>query len=71
MSKTAYHLQLNGFVGGADFDRKAVDDMLAKNQSKQVNVLIDSTGGNLATSLSLTNLHDKKIVISNFNEKLK
>ena len=24
MSKTAYHLQLKGFVGGADFDRKAV-----------------------------------------------
>ena len=55
MSKeTAYHIQLKGFVGGADFDRKAVDEMLAKNQGKQVNVLIDSTGGNLATGLSIT-----------------
>ena len=54
MSKTAYHLQLKGFVGGADFDRKAVDNILEKNQGKQVNVLIDSTGGNLATGLSIT-----------------
>ena len=54
MSKTAYHLQLKGFVGGADFDRKAVDNILEKNQGKQVNVLIDSTGGNLATGLSIS-----------------
>ena len=54
MSKTTYHLQLKGFVGGVDFDRKAVDNILEKNQGKQVNVLIDSTGGNLATGLSIT-----------------
>ena len=52
--ETAYHSLLKGFVGGADFDLKAVDEMLAKNQGKQVNVLIDSTGGNLATGLSIT-----------------
>ena len=56
MSKTAYHLQLKGFVGGADFDRKAIDNILEKNQGKQVNVLIDSTGGNLATGLSITSV---------------
>ena len=51
MYKTANHLQLKGFVGGADFDRKAVDNILEKNRGKQVNVLIDSTGGYLATTL--------------------
>ena len=30
MSKTVYHLQLKGFVGGADFDRMAVDNILDK-----------------------------------------
>lgn len=54
MSTTAYHLQLKGFVGGADFDRKAVDNMLSENQGKQVNVLIDSTGGQLGTGLSIS-----------------
>ena len=54
MSKNAYHLQLKGYVGGADFDRKAVNNILEKNQGKQVNVLIDSTGGNPATRLSIT-----------------
>ena len=59
MSKTAYHLQLKGSVGGADFDRKAVDNILEKNQGKQVNVLIDSTGGNLTTGLSITSAFKK------------
>ena len=64
MSKeTAYHLQLKGIVGGAEFflrkrfcdgDRKAVDNILEKNRGKQVNVLIDLIGGNLATGLSIT-----------------
>ena len=54
MSKTAYHLQLKGFVGGADFDRKAIDNILEMNLGKQVNVLIDSTDGNLATGISIT-----------------
>ncbi|MCH5220971.1 MAG: ATP-dependent Clp protease proteolytic subunit [Muribaculaceae bacterium] len=30
--------------------------MLAANAGKQVNVLIDSTGGNLATGLSITSV---------------
>ena len=54
MSKTAYNLQLKGYVGGADFDRKAVDNVLAQNSGKQVNILIDSTGGSLGTGLSIS-----------------
>ena len=53
MSKTTYNIQLKGFVGGADFDRNYVDSVLAKNVGKEVNVLIDSLGGNLATALSI------------------
>ena len=42
MPKTAYHISLKGYVGGYDFDRATVDKELAKNEGKQVNVLIDS-----------------------------
>ena len=48
MSKTAYHISLKGYVGGYDFDRGDVDAVLAENDGKQVNVLIDSLGGELA-----------------------
>ena len=54
MSKTAYHISLKGYVGGYDFDRSIVDRELAKNEGKQVNVLIDSLGGSLATGLSIS-----------------
>ena len=53
MPQTNYNLHLKGFVGGADFDRDFVDFVLAKNAGKDVNVLIDSLGGNLATALSI------------------
>ena len=53
MPQTQYNLHLKGFVGGADFDRNYVDYVLAKNTGKDVNVLIDSLGGNLATALSI------------------
>ena len=53
MPQTQYNLHLKGFVGGADFDRNYVDYILAKNAGKEVNVLIDSLGGNLATALSI------------------
>lgn len=49
MAKTAYNIQLKGYVGGADFDRNAVDKTLAEYSGKPVNVLIDSLGGSLAT----------------------
>ena len=54
MSKTAYQISLKGYVGGYDFDRATVDKELAKNEGKQVNVLIDSLGGSLATGLSIS-----------------
>ncbi len=54
MPQTKYQLHLKGFVGGPDFDRDYVDYVLAKNEGKQVNVLIDSLGGNLATAMSIT-----------------
>ena len=54
MSKTAYNISLKGYVGGSDFDRATVDKELAKNDGKQVNVLIDSLGGSLATGLSIS-----------------
>ena len=54
MSKTAYNITLKGYVGGYDFDRSTVDRELARNEGKQVNVLIDSLGGSLATGLSIS-----------------
>ena len=51
MSKTAYHISLKGFVGGADFDRNYVDFLLAQNSEQSVSVLIDSPGDSLATAL--------------------
>lgn len=54
MSKTTYNITLKGYVGGLDFDRSTVDKELAKNEGKQVNVLIDSLGGSLATGLSIS-----------------
>lgn len=54
MSKTAYNIQLKGYVGGWDFDRSDVDAVLSENDGKQVNVLIDSLGGSLATGLSIS-----------------
>lgn len=54
MPKTAYNISLKGYVGSADFDRTTVDKTLAQNEGKQVNVLIDSLGGSLATGLSIS-----------------
>lgn len=54
MSKTTYNISLKGYVGGYDFDRATVDKTLAKNEGKEVNVLIDSLGGSLATGLSIS-----------------
>ena len=53
MAQTQYHLHLKGRVGGYDFDRNYVDYILARNEGKPVNVLIDSLGGSLATALSI------------------
>lgn len=48
-----YHLHLKGYVGGYDFDSDYVDYILAKYPDSEVNVLIDSLGGSLATALSI------------------
>lgn len=53
MAKNKYHLHLKGFVGGDDFNRDYVDYILDKYSSTQVNVLIDSLGGSLASALSI------------------
>ena len=53
MSKTAYHISLKGFVGGADFDRNYVDFVLAQNSEQSVSVLIDSPGDSLAIASAL------------------
>ena len=53
MPKTAYNTSLKGYVGGYDFDRSKVDKELAKNEGKEINVLIDSLGS-LATGLSIS-----------------
>ena len=52
-SKQTYHLHLKGYVGGYDFDSDYVDYILAKYPDSEVNVLIDSLGGSLATALSI------------------
>ncbi|MDE6272892.1 MAG: Clp protease ClpP [Muribaculaceae bacterium] len=49
-----YHLYLRGYTGGWDFDADYVDYILAQNQGKQVNVLISSPGGSLATALRIS-----------------
>ena len=54
MSNPTYNIQLKGYGGGYDFDRATVDKELAKNEGKQVNFLIDSLGGSLATGLSIS-----------------
>ena len=48
-----YQLHLKGFVGGYDFDADYVDFVLGKNKNNEVNVLIDSLGGQSSTALSI------------------
>lgn len=53
MSKKTYHLRLKGYVGGWNFSTYDVDHCLANNPNTPVDILIDSTGGSLATALSI------------------
>ena len=62
-SAKKYNLHLKGFVGGYDFDRDYVDYILAKNPGKPVNVLIDSTGGSLATAATIASLGARHVSI--------
>lgn len=54
MAKKKYNLHLKGYVGGWDFDSDYVDYILDKNDGQEVNVLIDSLGGSVATALSIS-----------------
>ena len=49
MPETTYHISLKGYLGGWDFDRSDVDAVLAANNGKRVNVLIDSLGDSIST----------------------
>ena len=51
---TQYHLHLKGYVGGSDFNTESVLATLAANPDAEVSVLVDSTGGQLATALSIS-----------------
>ncbi len=48
-----YKLHLKGYVGASDFNTRDVDKCLRENEDNDVAVLIDSTGGSLATGLSI------------------
>ena len=50
---TQYHLHLKGYVGGSDFNSDMVTATLRSNPDTEVSVLIDSTGGQLSTALSI------------------
>ncbi len=54
MTKVKYDLHLKGCVGGEDFDSASVESVLAKQEGKPVNVLIDSLGGYLHKGLSIS-----------------
>ena len=54
MAKKTYHLHLKGYVGGWNFDSNYVDYVLEKHKDEQVNVLINSLGGSVATALSVS-----------------
>lgn len=53
MPNITYNISLKDYVGGLDFDRSKVDKEIAKNEDKEVTVLIDYLGGSLATGLSI------------------
>ena len=54
MAKNRYHLHLKGTVGYWNFDADYVDYVLNKHKDEQVNVLIDSLGGSVASALSIS-----------------
>lgn len=54
MARQKYHLKLKGYVGGWNFDADYVDYVLEKNADKQVDVLINSLGGEVSTAFSVS-----------------
>jgi len=53
MARKSYALQLKGYVGGWNFDRNYVDYVLGNNADREIDVLIDSLGGSVASALSI------------------
>lgn len=51
-----YDLKLKGFVGGWDFDSDYVDYVLERKEKGEVNVLINSLGGDVATAFTVSAL---------------
>lgn len=51
-----YNLFLKGYVGGWNFSADMVNYILDKHKDQEVSVLIDSTGGDAATALSISSL---------------
>lgn len=51
-----YNLFLKGYVGGWNFSADMVNYILDKHKDQEVSVLIDSTGGDTATALSISSL---------------
>lgn len=54
MTKRKYHLHLRGRVGYYEFNADFVEYVLKKHENEQVNVLINSTGGDLFTALTIS-----------------
>ena len=54
MPTTVYHIRLTGDVGGDDFDAAKVDKVLDAFPDEPVSILINSTGGRLATGMSIS-----------------
>jgi len=51
-----YDLFLTGFVGGPDFDERYIAYILQQKKDEQVNVFINSLGGQVATGLAVHSL---------------
>ena len=49
-----YQLMLKGYVGGWNFDADYVEYVLNKSQDEEVNVLINSLGGEVSTAFSVS-----------------
>lgn len=54
MAKKKYDFKLKGYVGGWDFDEDYVDWYLNRHSDAEVNVLINSLGGDVATAFAIS-----------------
>lgn len=59
MAHKDYKLHLKGYVGGWNFDADYIDYVLNKYKDEEVNVLIDSLGGDVATALSVASAFNR------------